>query len=70
MWWVDRPGTQSTFRPKPGTNQECTTSYELVINVKLTCAGKTSVRLVRNSLRANVTGTNSDLCLLILEAIL
>jgi len=56
VWCVDLPGTQSIFNPKPGTNQECTTSYEFVIRVMFMCAGNTSVRFVRNSLRASVTG--------------
>ena len=45
-------------------NHEWTTSYELVIIVKLTCAGSTSVLFVRNKRRAKVTGTSSERCLL------
>ena len=52
-WWVERPGTQSIFNPSPGTNHECTTSYELVIKVKLICTGSTNVLFVRNSLLSN-----------------
>lgn len=65
---MERPGTQSIFIPRPGINQECTTSYEFVITVILTCAGKTRVRLVRNKRRAKVTGTNSVRCLLYFNA--
>ena len=33
VWWVDLPGTQSSFRASPGMNQECITSKLFVIIV-------------------------------------
>ena len=66
-WCVERPGTQSSFNPNPGTNHECTTSYELVMSVRLTWTGNTKVLLVLSNLFANVTGINSCLNLLFLN---
>jgi len=41
VWCVDLPGTQSSFKPKPGINQECITSKLFVITEILTFVGKT-----------------------------